>query len=561
MGIATIAVKLKSIFGFLATDSTGSVQANVVHRTGLLADLDDLVAPEGEIAFATDKKALVAVFTSGATTIYGSGPGGVPAADITTGVAGYFPAGTTDYTLPAAGNAVYASLAALLTYLQTCEYSNGSSVRINLGSGTHSLGAATIITKDLRHVTLAGAFSATLPIASVFAVDGVGETITLVYTGTYAPVVDNILTFNDGATAEKAKLIGGHRVTAVDTINKRVTLSFTGPALPVVAALAVNGLLMSVSIAGDLDINGTHGPKFTDYIGFSGQVSVQNSGVFSAEGATCAFTNMLSAMPGSSVKALYLYFGSGGSLTVNKSILSATNLYMGCMDNEGYTGFNCDVGSSVSISSLSISNAGASDWVVQAYDCNLSISALDIHHAINGVKVVGASQVAIETIYSSTSTVTNLLVDSALVPISRNRLYNGGFIVQSTTDVPSELPVIKQVAPSAKTVSATLTAAELLTRIIKANPGGAVAATYTMPLGTALQTALGTDFAVDDAFEFTVNNISVTAAETVTIAGNTGVTAIGSMTIAANSAAATNSVAIFRVRKTALNVFEFYKVA
>jgi hypothetical protein len=121
----------------------------------------------------------------------------------------------------------------------------------------------------------------------------------------------------------------------------------------------------------------------------------------------------------------------------------------------------------------------------------------------------------------------------------------------------------RQTAPVAKTVTATLTAAELLSGLITSNPGGAAAATYTTPTGTQIETAMkalkGT-WDVDDSFMFSVVNISTNAAETTSIAAGAGVTLVGDMTLAAVAAGDTSS-GLFLARKTALNAVTIYRLA
>jgi hypothetical protein len=85
-----------------------------------------------------------------------------------------------------------------------------------------------------------------------------------------------------------------------------------------------------------------------------------------------------------------------------------------------------------------------------------------------------------------------------------------------------------QGAPHAATVSATLTAAQLLTRIITVNQGGAAASELTLPLATAMDTGFS-DAGADGAFDFNVINISTVAAEDATILTNTGWTLVGEM--------------------------------
>ncbi len=116
-----------------------------------------------------------------------------------------------------------------------------------------------------------------------------------------------------------------------------------------------------------------------------------------------------------------------------------------------------------------------------------------------------------------------------------------------------------QGAPAAKTTSATLTAAELLSGIVTVHQGAAGASNQQVPTGTAIQTALPAGFAVGDSFEVTFINISSNAAEIASLTVNTDVTIVGTAAIAAIAAGA-NSQGTFRFRKTADHVFVAYRV-
>lgn len=109
--------------------------------------------------------------------------------------------------------------------------------------------------------------------------------------------------------------------------------------------------------------------------------------------------------------------------------------------------------------------------------------------------------------------------------------------------------LVKQGAAAAKTVSATLTAAELLTGEITVNQGGGAPSALQLPLATAVDTALP-DSAAGDAFDFSLTNISTVAAETASITTNTGWTLVGNMLLAANGAVTDNSQGLFRAKKT-----------
>ena len=113
----------------------------------------------------------------------------------------------------------------------------------------------------------------------------------------------------------------------------------------------------------------------------------------------------------------------------------------------------------------------------------------------------------------------------------------------------TEINMVTQSTPTAKTAAATLTAAELATGIITYT-GAAVA--LTVPLGTALDTAFPS-MKVDSCFDFYIINIGGTNAATVT--ANTGCTLVGVAAVSANTACN------WRVRKTADATYVFYRVA
>lgn len=120
-----------------------------------------------------------------------------------------------------------------------------------------------------------------------------------------------------------------------------------------------------------------------------------------------------------------------------------------------------------------------------------------------------------------------------------------------------------QAAPAAKTTTTTLTAAEIMGGLITGNQGGAGSASYTLPLGTDLETAMIAAYpglANDDSFDFSVVNISTNANEDITVVGNTGTTLVGSGAVASNAAATDLSAGAFRVRRTATNTYSIYRI-
>lgn len=118
-----------------------------------------------------------------------------------------------------------------------------------------------------------------------------------------------------------------------------------------------------------------------------------------------------------------------------------------------------------------------------------------------------------------------------------------------------------QGAPTAKTVSATLTAAEVISSIITVNQGAAGSSALQLPTGTALQNALSASFGTNDSFDVSLINTSTVDAEDAAFTVNTGVTIVGDANVSANNAVTARSSGLFRFRKTGDNVFVCYRLA
>lgn len=141
------------------------------------------------------------------------------------------------------------------------------------------------------------------------------------------------------------------------------------------------------------------------------------------------------------------------------------------------------------------------------------------------------------------------------------QIYAGAYPVYyevNTAPAPA-LPNV-QVAQTAKTVSATLTALEIWQKIITVNQGAGAPSALQLPLATDLDLLL-TDWMANDCFDFSLINISTTGADDASITTNTGWTLVGNMDVIANDAAAAKSAGMFRARKTAAGAWTLYRVA
>lgn len=118
----------------------------------------------------------------------------------------------------------------------------------------------------------------------------------------------------------------------------------------------------------------------------------------------------------------------------------------------------------------------------------------------------------------------------------------------------NELILGTQAAPATATSTATLTAAQVTSGMLVANPSTS-AATYTLPTGAQID-AVMTNAKVNSTFDLAIVNIG-TSSGTVTLSMGTGLTDGGNAAVAV----AITSSALFRFRRTGDNAWTVYKVA
>jgi hypothetical protein len=127
---------------------------------------------------------------------------------------------------------------------------------------------------------------------------------------------------------------------------------------------------------------------------------------------------------------------------------------------------------------------------------------------------------------------------------------NGGLGIYSTFVVNNET-----INPTANTVSATLTANQLIGGLIVGTPTGAV--NYTLPTATLLIAAMQVycNPYINQSFEFTILNTSA-GANTITVLTGTGVTLTGGTVTIAQNAARKFKVVITNVVAPAVTVYQ-----
>lgn len=121
--------------------------------------------------------------------------------------------------------------------------------------------------------------------------------------------------------------------------------------------------------------------------------------------------------------------------------------------------------------------------------------------------------------------------------------------------------VYSQAAPTAMTTAATMTTAALLGGIITGTHAAGATQAYTLPTGTLLDAAMPS-LQVDEAFEWTLLNLSAAALDTITLTAGTDHTIVGNAVVQsahATTGALYGSSATWITRKTAANTFATYR--
>ena len=118
----------------------------------------------------------------------------------------------------------------------------------------------------------------------------------------------------------------------------------------------------------------------------------------------------------------------------------------------------------------------------------------------------------------------------------------------------------RQAAPTAKTVTATLSAANILGGLVTTT-GATGPSIHQLPTGTAIDLVIPSAVA-NDSFDFSLINTGTGAGTDATITVNTGVTIVGNPTAGSLvDATVDTGSARFRVRKTATATYVVYRIA
>lgn len=117
-----------------------------------------------------------------------------------------------------------------------------------------------------------------------------------------------------------------------------------------------------------------------------------------------------------------------------------------------------------------------------------------------------------------------------------------------------------QAAPAAKTVTAGITAAELVAGLITTT-GATGPSVHQLPTGTEIDAAFP-GIATGDSFDFTIINTGTGASDDATITVNTDVTIVGNPTVGSlTDATIISGSGTFRARRSGANTYVVYRLA
>lgn len=133
---------------------------------------------------------------------------------------------------------------------------------------------------------------------------------------------------------------------------------------------------------------------------------------------------------------------------------------------------------------------------------------------------------------------------------------SGGQIILEAGAVLSEA----QPTPATVTAAATLTAAQLLGRLITGTQSTGSTNALTLPTGTLMSAALVGDN--DQSFEFTIINLSAAVADTYTLTAGTDFSIVGDAIIpSAHVDAESTGSAVYRCRQSTATVWIAYRIS
>uniref|UniRef100_A0A6M3K7F2 Uncharacterized protein n=1 Tax=viral metagenome TaxID=1070528 RepID=A0A6M3K7F2_9ZZZZ len=221
------------------------------------------------------------------------------------------------------------------------------------------------------------------------------------------------------------------------------------------------------------------------------------------------------------------------------------------LDNHGHTA-GADGGKLTSPAIVTaLVDTNAAEWIKVGATAS-AVNELTIHNAATGTKpkIAATGEADNGIIFENDQTEEMLILASAASSVNEVTVTSAATGVApsikssgadthvtlelgckgTTSVVQATAPLVHKATQTAVTDTATITIAQLLTKVLDGTP--TAAATYTLPTAAALVAGI-TNCKVGDSFDFAINNKSA-GANTITVAAGSGGTADGTLTVAQN---------------------------
>ena len=443
-------------------------------------------------------------------------------------------------------------------------------------------------------LTIANAKTATFSNTLTFAGTD-GSTVTCGTGGTVAYTANNLSVFAATTSAQLAGVISDGIGSGLLVFATSPTL--TTPVLGVATATTINGLTINAT-AGALTIangstlatSGAFALTLTQTAATNVTLPISGT-LYGTLAASITSAQLLSSMTDETGTGL-LVFGTSptiatpvitGAISLGTDIVgvagvghtfqSANTIGATASDNVIFTSgdtASADSGTTtVSTGSVStLGNSGA--LILQSGQSNVSGNS-GAASMITGTALLGNSGAAsMESGNAGTGNSGNseIKTGNATTGASGNILFSTGTASTIKGGLFQRAAFTSTYQPAITTAAAgtavSITAAQLLTRIIEWAPTTGGTRAMTLPAGAALAAVLPTSFTVNDSIDFTVINLTTTAAtDTITLTDAGGIT-IGSgsrIVDYAGSATVNSSSATFRIMNTGVGTFLWYRIS
>lgn len=190
----------------------------------------------------------------------------------------------------------------------------------------------------------------------------------------------------------------------------------------------------------------------------------------------------------------------------------------------------------------------------------VTATADQINAALTAATLTAAEVAVIDGVTPGTAAASKALVLDSSKGIATITSLTSTTLIAAANAFVRGIVVRAQGAPAAKTVTAAISAAELVGGLITTT-GVTGPSVHQLPTGTLIDAEIP-GIATGDSFDFTIINTGTGASDDATITVNTDVTIVGNPTIGSlTDATIISGSGTFRARRSAANTYVVYRIA